>query len=133
MAHKHVVDAVATRLTDLWTATPVVMQNTQGETSPDGSSHIVVQFPVSNVSRWPINERLYVEEGGVRFVINCQRGVGTDEALTLAEQLATLFRDQTLDGVRFFVPSSPFLDDSNDVGSYFVATVVCPYSYTFNG
>ena len=36
------------------------------------------------------------------------------------------------DPVETEAPTSPFYDDSNDVGGYFLATVVVPYHYQFS-
>jgi hypothetical protein len=64
-----------------------------------------------------------------------QTRIGTGEALALTwmADLATLFRNQSFAGVVTQVPSSPFIDDSNDRGLYFVTALVVPFTYNFSG
>jgi hypothetical protein len=92
-----------------------------------------VQFPVARTNKPPVGTRLYREEGGFRIVILAQNGAGLEDVLTWADGLAALFRDVKFDGVECQVPGSPFLDDSNDDGLYFKASIVCPYTYHFTG
>jgi hypothetical protein len=134
MAHKDVVDAVHARVGTAWSGLPVLRLNDNSVQRPsDGSAFIQVQFPASRTERLPINERLYREVGGFRFVISGKSGNGLSDVLTWAEGLAALFRDQEFDGVRCQVPGSPFLDDSNDDGLYFVCSLVVPYEFQFRG
>lgn len=130
MAMKTVVDAVYARLAANWAATDIDTTGERGETA--GAAFITVQFPVSNISRLSISDRLYREEGAFRIVINAERGdAGVANALTWADQLAALFRDVSFGGVQCLVPSSPAIGDFNDEGMYFVTTIVCPYTYDF--
>jgi hypothetical protein len=80
-----------------------------------------------------VGDRQYREEGGVRFVINVERGAGQDTGILLASQIADLFRDATFDGVHCLVPVSPFMDDSSDSGKYFTLALVVPYWFQFTG
>ncbi len=61
----------------------------------------------------------YREEGAVRFIVHAQRGAETATGLTLADDLAALFRNKKFDGVQTFAPSSPIMDDRNEEGMYF--------------
>jgi hypothetical protein len=132
MAAKTVVDAVRARLDAEWDMTPVVWMNEGGDA--EGVEFIVPQFPLGGeASRRFISNREYLEEGGIRFVIQTERGSGMGRALDIAEALGALFRDVTFDGVRTDAPSSPFFDDSNDVGNYLQSTIVVPYTFTYAG
>lgn len=131
MAHKAVVDAVAAYLAAQWTLCPVLGLNGQGEPPPDGAPYLMVQYPVATVARLALGTPCYREEGGIRFVLHLPRGEGLERVLAWADTLAALFRYQTFDGVETQAPTPPFLDDGNDNGLYFVASVVAPYAFTF--
>lgn len=133
MAHQAVVDAIEAYLAANWNRCAVVGPNVEGETPQDGSPFLVLQFPVSNTERLSVSTRYYQEEGAVRMVLNMARGEGTQRPLQWAGELADLFRDQAFGGIKFQVPTSPFFDDSNEEGVYFVTTVVAPYTYDFIG
>jgi hypothetical protein len=133
MASKTVIDAVALRLGETWSEIPVRMPNIGGPAPRDGSAFIAVDFPVANSERVAVNQRLYREEGGFRIILNGGADTGIDQIMTWSDQLAALFRDQKFGGIETQVPSSPFVDDSNDDGNYFQASVVVPYTYNFTG
>jgi hypothetical protein len=131
MAHQHVIEAVEGRMADLWQHSPVIGQNTVGEAPQDGSPYILIQYPASRTDRMAVGDRYYREEGGIRFVLHMIAGEGTARANIWANELTKLFRYVSFDGVETEAPTSPFFDDSNDAGGYFLATVVVPYHYDF--
>ena len=131
MARMEVITAVRARLAANWSAAPVYDNNSQGSTPEDASPFVILQFPLANTERWPVNQRYYVEEGAFRVVIHTQRGSGEDLALQWSDQIADIFRDQTFAGVECKVPSSPLLDDENDQGPYFATSLVVPYVYRY--
>lgn len=130
MALKLVVDAVAARLAAQWTACPVVGINIQGRAPKDGSLYVVVQYPVASsdvISTGTPGANVHRETGVIRFVVNAERGDGVSAGLTIADDLASLFRSKVFGGVRTFAPSSPVIDDRNDDGNYFVLSFAVPY------
>lgn len=132
MASKAVVDAVKTRLTANWTATPIVGINVTGETPADGSPFLTVQYPVAgsrHVGMADIGNRTFREEGVIRLVLSARRGRGQAQALQWCDQLATLFRAQQFGGVTCRVPSPPIDNDDNESGKYFVLSIAVPYFY----
>lgn len=145
MARKAVVDAVEGRLDDLWQSpeailaraarnlpgAPVFGINLQGETPEDGSIFVQVQYPVANTATMDLAGTYYREEGAVRFIVHAQRGAETATGLTLADDLATLFRNKKFGGVQTFAPSSPILDDRNEEGMYFSLSFAVPYHFDF--
>lgn len=133
MASRHVEDAVQAYLTANWTTAPVLTENSEGETPADGSAFVRLQFPIAEVTRWAVDRRHYREEGGFRLLIAIQRGMGTGLARVWGEELAALFRDRKFDGVETKVPSEPFTDEQSDQGNYFLASMVVPYTYNFDG
>jgi hypothetical protein len=133
MAHPDVMAAVEQRLAELWTNCPVVGINGQGEAPQDGSAFMVVQYPVSNQTQIDLAEKLFREEGTVRFVINTERGAGVQQAKDWAAEIGAMFRRVRVGRVRFELPSSPFFDDSNDAGNYFTSTVVVDFWLTYQG
>jgi hypothetical protein len=133
MASRHVEEAVQAYLTTGWTDAPILVENEQGEGPEDGSPFVRLQFPASNVARWPVDQRYYREEGGFRLVIAVERGIGTQKIRDWGEELAELFRDREFDGVITRAPSEVFTDDDSDTGNYFVGTMIVPYEYNFSG
>ena len=131
MARKAVVDAVEARLTALWTECPVIGMNTVGEPPADGSDYLLVQYPVADDERIAVNQGLYRETGGIRFVLHMQRGFGIAAALARSEALTALFRDQSFGGVITQTPSSAFLDNSNEDGNYLVLSLVVPFTHNY--
>jgi hypothetical protein len=133
MAHPDVIEAVKDRIGSPFNGAAVLGMNEVGEVPADGSAFIQIQYPASNSERLAVGDRQYREEGGVRFVINVERGAGQDTGILLASQIADLFRDATFDGVHCLVPVSPFMDDSSDSGKYFTLALVVPYWFQFTG
>jgi hypothetical protein len=136
VASKAVEDAVDAYLAAHWTHSsvcPILMENNQGDAPDDGSSFLLVQFPISNVTRPTVNQRYYREEGGFRIVINVERGGGTAKIRQYGDELSDIFRDQKFSGVNTLVPSEPFTDDSSDQGNYFTGAMVVPFTFNFVG
>lgn len=135
MAHKNVVTAVMTVVEDpdTWDHAniPIKKINDNEELPMEGGPFVMFQFPVSRTTRISLGERHYEEIGTLRIVLSVPRGRGLDVVSTQGDQLASLFRDVEYGGVRFRVPESPIMDDTNDEGSYFVAIIIVPYSYQF--
>lgn len=125
--------AVDQRLAELWTHCPVAVLNVDGEVPAGSGEFLVVQYPVSNQTQVDLAERLFREDGTVRFVVLTQRGVGAQQARDWGAELGAMFRRFRSGSVRFLLPSSPFFDNSNDAGSFFVATVVVDYWLTYPG
>lgn len=133
MASRHVEEAVEAYLAANWVASPVIVENAQGEAPQDGSPFLRLEFPLSNTNRWPINSRFYAESGGFRIVIAVESGTGTAKIREWGETLATLFREREFGGIKTQVPSEPFTDDLSDEGNYFVGAMIIPYTYNFEG
>lgn len=131
-----VVDAAfRARIASSWSGPALVGAN--GETQPpgDGSSFLVLQFPVNNGSR-PVLGPRYFEDGAARLVLNVMSGTGQGgltAALQQADQLASIFRHVNLgNGVETFAPSSPIINDANDEGNYLSLSVIVPYRAQFD-
>ncbi|MBA9071629.1 pyruvate/2-oxoglutarate/acetoin dehydrogenase E1 component [Methylobacterium sp. RAS18] len=131
MAKKAVVDAVETRLQERFSACPVFGINLQGETPEDGSTFVQVQYPVANTTTMDLAGTYYREEGAIRIIVNAQRGAETAAGLTLADDLAALFRNKKFGGVQTFAPSSPVIDDRNEEGMYFALSFAVPFQFDF--
>lgn len=132
MASNAVMTAVKARLAGGWTNCPVPDINTVGETPADGSAFLTVQYPVSteeHVGLGQVGQRVFREEGAIRFVLSVPRGQGIDQATQWADQLRVLFRAAEFSGVTCEAASPAAFDDSNDNGDYFILRVIVPYFY----
>ncbi len=137
MAHLTVVQAVEQRLAANFTACPIQIENDGDQTVPANSGPFVaVQFPWSR-SEWETIEGPegcdFLEEGGIRFVLAAPAGRGTHTYRGWLDEIATLFRGVTFDGVQTFAPTSPVSDDRNDRAGYFNLSIIVPYQYMIQG
>ncbi|MBP2495384.1 hypothetical protein ABID82_002283 [Methylobacterium sp. PvP062] len=135
MAKKLVMDTVKQVLT-AWTPAdgpPLVgvYPNGAGKAPKAPNPYFYVQFPVANSDR-TTHSRSYVEEGAARIVILAEVGSGTDWLARRAEEVERLFRSLKKNGIEFQTPTSPLMNDDNDNGNYFLASVVVPYLYHFD-
>jgi hypothetical protein len=129
MPAKAVADAVQARLQANWTATIIIPYDSNA-TPTDLDSFLVFQFPVVNGVK-PVLNRVFWEEGGIRFVLNVRRGIGLEQGLDWTDQLAALFREVKFSGVQCFEPSGPIIDDNNEEGDWISYAVVVPYRFEF--
>jgi hypothetical protein len=137
VASKAVEDAVDAALA-AWAAAhdpviTVLTENMQAEAPADGSSFLIVQYPVENAERPTISRGLYVEEGGIHIIINLERGRGTSDMREIGSELKTLFRDVNLtNSLECLVPIGPSTNDDSDQGNLFKGTLVVPYRYVYS-
>lgn len=138
MASKAVSDAVYARLenTANWNhpEIPIVKGNVSPGTLPE--RFLAVQFPIGNediASLGDPSNRLFREEGAVRFVLQGESGEGADNLLTLLDELRTLFRGKEFSGVITYAPSPAVEHDDNDEGNYYAVSTVVPYEYDLIG
>jgi hypothetical protein len=129
MPAKAVADAVQARLTANWTNTVVVDYDTNAY-PPDLDAFLVHQYPVVNGAK-PVIDRLFWEEGGIRFVLNVRRGIGLVQGLEWSDELAALFREVTFDGVQCFETSGPIIDDTIEEGDWISYAVIVRYRYEY--
>jgi hypothetical protein len=128
--------AVKTKLAASWTASPVVGGyaandpiETLSEPPQNVDAFIVVQYPVVTGEK-PVLRGKYFEEGAIRLVLNVKKDVGQSQGLVWAGTLAGLFREyQPGGGFETFVPSTPFINDTNDDGIWLSFSVIVPYRY----
>ncbi len=136
MASKSVVDAVMARLSSNWSGAPVFGANEQYEAPRDGSVFVRVDWPISNSEQASFGapgQNVWRDEGVFRLVIHAQRGVGIDAGLTMADELAALFRGKEFSGVQTFAPSAPATDDDSGNGNYYILAVAVPYQFDLIG
>jgi hypothetical protein len=133
MAHEAVVKGVSAYLEANWDKCVVVGLNGEGEPPGNGEPFVILQFPAARARRVSVGTRYYREEGGVRIVLNMQRGEGSNRPLEWVTELTALFRDKRFGGIRFQVPGSPVFDDANDEGNYFVVAFTAPYTFDYVG
>lgn len=129
MAQLALLAAVDTGLSG-WTNTPIVTLNTETADDPL-ATFLEPQFVLTRTERLSVSDRYYREEGYVRFVLGCERGIGLVRPTQWASDLMQRFNDTTLNGVIFKVARSPQIDQNSDTGSYFIVTVLVPYTYDY--
>lgn len=124
--------AFKARLAQYWTATPVIGVNGVTQAPTDGSSFMVVQYPVVNGEK-PVVGRRFFEEGAARLVLNVEKSIADVDGASWAATLASLFRDRKLSsGIETFTPSGPITNDAIDDGQYVEVAVIVPYRYQFD-
>lgn len=131
MPSPSVAAAVTARLAG-FTTCPVYEVNLQMEPPLDGGPFVQVQFPFGDETQATIGapgSNVFREEGGVRFVISVPTGVGTSQALAIAEELRSLFRNHRNGAFRCHAAAPVTVDDTNDVPGRFLASFVVPYEF----
>lgn len=127
--------AFRTRLASNWDTADGVILGANGVTTPpaDGSAFLLIQYPVATGLRPFMRTKRY-EEGAARIIFNVPSGEGLSTFLTLADDIAAIFRGDHLiiDGVEVFEPSPPFINDNSEDGNYYELAVIVPYRYQFN-
>ncbi|TDR90295.1 phage tail terminator-like protein [Enterovirga rhinocerotis] len=114
----------------------VVGPNETGDADPAGGRFITVQFPVANEEMRSIGDpgnNLWVEEGVIRLVIGAERNAGLNQALAWADELASLFRGQSFDGVQCWAVTSPQMDDRNEESGYYRVPLAIGFEHTLFG
>lgn len=124
--------AFKARIAANFTTIPTVGINGVGEPPSNGSSFIVLQYPVVNGDK-PVLGRRFFEEGTLRIVINVVRAYADTDGASWAATLASLFRDRNLgSGLETFTPNGPITNDAIDDGDFVELAVIVPYRYQFD-
>jgi len=105
---------------------PVIPAIISGPPSKTDDAFIVIQYPVVNGSKPTIGRR-YFEEGAARFVLNVRRSSEMENALALADDIASMFRDRKFHSIETFTPSPPIINDTSNDGNWFSLSVIAPY------
>lgn len=131
--HFAVTQAFMDRLAAQWTATAVIGLNGVMETPSDGSAFVVLAHHEGIELKPSATTRRFFKDGRAELILHIPSGTGLSAGLTLATQLASLFREREFDGVRTFTPSGPLIGDFNDEGNWLALRVLVPYRYQFDG
>ena len=123
--------AFQARQFELMPTVPVIPAIVLGQPSDAHDAFIVIQYPVANGLK-PALQRHYFEEGAARFVLNVRRSMEMEDALSMADDIASAYRDQTFLGVETFTPSPPIINDTTNDGNWFSLSVIVPYRYQFD-
>ena len=126
-----VYNAFYTRLREQWDEADAVIVEPNTLNAPPDGAFVMIQFPVANGLKPSLGRRFF-EDGGARIVLNIPVGVGLSSGLTMADELASIFREVYFSPVRTWEPSSPVINDTNDEGNWFELSVVVPYRYQFD-
>jgi hypothetical protein len=110
---------------------PIIPAIVSGEVPKDYDAWIEIQYPVANGIK-PALGRHYFEEGAARLVLNVRRSMEMEDALSIADDIASVYRDITFDGVETFTPSPPIINDTTNDGNWFSLSVIVPYRYQFD-
>jgi len=129
MPAKAVIDAVEARLAAHWTSTVIVPYDTNAY-PPDLDSFLVHQYSVVNGAK-PVVQRLFWEEGGIRFVLNVRRGIGIEQGMIWSDELSALFRYSKFGGVETFETSGPIIDDTTEEGEWISYSIVVRFRYEY--
>ena len=109
---------------------PVIPAIVSGQPDNDTDAFVIIQYPVVNGSK-PVLGRHYFEEGAARLVLNVRRTLEMADALSMADDMAGIFRDHKFHGIETFTPSPPMVNDTSNDGNWFSLSVIIPYRYQF--
>lgn len=126
--------AFKARIAANFTAIPTIGVPVERTEPPsDGSSYIVIQYPVVNGDK-PALGRRFFEEGGARIVVVVTKGAAENDARdTWLPALASLFRERKLaGGLETFAVDGPIINDTNDDGLFVSYSLIVPYRYQFD-
>jgi hypothetical protein len=133
-----VESAFKARIAANFTTIPTIGVNDRMEPPSDGSSFIVIQYPVVNGDKPSIGRRFF-EEGAARIVFNVQKGPAESDAHnTWMPTVKALFLEKSASdlgvaGLQTFVPDGPVTNDTNDDGNFVSFSLIVPYRYQYNG
>lgn len=122
--------AFKARIAANFTTIPTIGVSGVTEPPSNGSSFVVIQYPVVNGEK-PVLGRYFFEEGAARIVVNAAKGPAeTDAQATWVPALASLFRDRKLGGgIETFTPDGPIVNDAIDDGAFVSYSLIVPYRY----
>lgn len=132
MASQAVIDAVAARLAASWTTTPMVVDDTTGQGTPDGAPYVTVEYPVARENQITIGApgaNVFRESGVIRLVLVSMTGGGLGQPISTMDALRALFRGKQFAGVTTYAPSPPAVDPTNYQGGRFKITSAVPYYF----
>lgn len=135
MARKAVIDAVEARLAAEWTHSvecPIRGAYSISETPADASNFLLVQYPMANetpISVGSPGSNVFREEGVFRVMLHYARYDDIETALEWIEEIATIYRGQSFDGVMCHEVDSPPLDDRTEEGNYLLFPVAVVYDH----
>lgn len=128
MAKQAVVDAVRARLSANFTSCAILSLNQDVLPPADGSPWVRLEFPVASNTQTILGRR-YRESGAFRVVIATEILSGETKSLTYCEEIATIFRNQKFNDVDCRTPT---IREGLDDGSYFIASVIVPYTHDYD-
>lgn len=135
MAHSQVVAAFRARLASEWNNCPVQGDVNIGAGVPE-TPFIEVQFPVSTSTQKSVGApgaNFWREEGGCLLTLHVERQSGADAWLPWVDDLASIFRGKSFDGVQTYAPTSAIYSDENEDGQTFKLRVAIPYDFDLIG
>jgi hypothetical protein len=113
-----------------WVNTPILDPNSETEDA-EIRTFLEPQVIVSRTTRLSVSDRVYREVGYVRLVLGCERGIGLSRPVAWADDLASRFHDRKIGDVKFEPVTRPRFDENNDNGTYFILTVLVPYTFDY--
>lgn len=127
MAHLSVVQAVERRLKAGFTGCPIYVENETSQTPDLATAWALVDFPWSR-AEW-ITADEFQEEGAFRVVVAVPRKSGGHAARGWLDDIASLFRGQSFEGVQCYAPQSASSDDQSERAAYFRLSLTVPYEF----
>lgn len=125
MAHADVRTAIENYLATNWSATPIAYENVDFVPPADGRYLALTVYPgQGRIASLGDGGPLWRHEGAVSIACHTPKGVGSVDALGLADQVVALFRGAVVGGARFRAPSVD-LDGRDEVD--FRALVFLPF------
>lgn len=124
MGHAAIRGAVEAYLTASWSAAPIAYDNVEFIPPADGRHLSVTVNPGLTEVKGMGQPPLHRHEGEILISCLVPKGVGSAEALSMADQIAALFRHRTIGEARTRAPSVSLMGDGLDD---YQATVSIPF------
>ena len=128
MASAEVYDVIEQRLTDQWSATPVVFENRSWPLADAPAAFVYVEvfgdyFDQESIGGGEgLSANLWREGGQLLMHVMVPNDTGTSAARGFAKQLVDLFRGQDIDGVVFRNAAIGAGDPGKEDGNYYRMT-----------
>jgi hypothetical protein len=116
--------AIENKLSTTWTTTPIAYENVDYEPTP-GTPYIEIFVKTGESMHASLGPKPIHRFSGVILInIYVEKSVGLAQAMTYADTLAAIYRDQQFSGITC---RSPYIKKAGQVGEWQVLSLIVPF------